>query len=64
LGFFIPAGSPFRLSLFLLAVAFWLWRGRRQRLRCAAMSDAQFMRLALRFARRGCGMTSPNLIMA
>jgi diaminohydroxyphosphoribosylaminopyrimidine deaminase/5-amino-6-(5-phosphoribosylamino)uracil reductase len=24
------------------------------------MSDAQFMRLALRLARRGCGMTSPN----
>jgi pyrimidine deaminase RibD-like protein len=29
-----------------------------------AMSDAQFMRLTLRLARRGCGMTSPNLIMA
>jgi len=24
------------------------------------MSDTQFMRLALRLARRGCGATSPN----
>ena len=32
----------------------------RKPLRYAAMSDAYFMRLALRLARRGCGMTSPN----
>ena len=44
----------------LPAVAFWLWRGKRRRLRYAVMSDAEFMRLALRGARRGCGMTSPN----
>src|SRR4051794_18006080 len=29
-------------------------------LSCAEMSDAQFLRLALRLARRGYGVTSPN----
>src|SRR5664279_4016562 len=37
-----------------------LWDFSRQPLGCAAMSDARFMRLALRLARLGYGMTSPN----
>jgi hypothetical protein len=59
---FLPAGSPFRLSLFprdrLLAVA-----GRRQQLRGAAMSNAHFMSLALRLARPICqpGYAQPLL---
>src|ERR1019366_1950397 len=36
------------------------WHFSLERLRYAAMSDAVFMRVALRLARRGCGLTSPN----